>query len=261
MGCVAALLAIGAATLPVGSIVSATQAAFTPEKTPMASPAALAFVDQALAGSGPTLNDAIVRLGREVGPSEARALVLAHVLRVDAPVLATGRLRPLTDPAWSLARAELNGVGPSTTLGAWSSESVRAATTIRLVSAGDEQRWIDAQSPTLASNAVTLGTSGVVSLLSSINPATAVTAVVIGAGAAAADSTSHGTPAGSRAGDVIICRFVWRRNEVTSEWSEQHPFEVSRLRIGTPIAAVDIAIVRAGHLIEHDVIWSHAVAC
>ena len=261
MGCVAALLAIGAATLPVGSIVSSIQAAVTPEETPMASPAALAFVDQALVGSGPTINDAIARLGQEIGPAEARALVLAHALRTDTPLIAIGQLRPLADPSWSLARDEFDGLGPSVTRGAWSSETSRSATTIRLISAGDEQRWLASQSPTLARSAIELGTSGVVSLLSSINPATAATTIVIGAGAAAVDSASRGTPAGSRDGDVIICRFVWRTNEATSMWTDHHPLESSRLRLGVRIAAVDISVVRAGHLIEHDVVWSHATTC
>lgn len=261
IGCVSALLAIGAATLSTGRIIAAAQSVVDRSEPSSASPAALAFVDAALAGSGPTINDAINRLGQEIGPVEARALVLAHALRADSPALVTGRLRPLTDPAWSLARAEFNGVGPSVTIGAWSRESDRASTTIRLVSSGDEQRWLDAQSPTLASNAVDLGTSGVVGLVSSINPATAVAAIVIGAGAASADSASHGTPAGSRAGDLIICRYVWRTNAATPHWLDRHPLEASRLRIGTPIAAVDIAVVRAGQLIEHDLIWSHAIAC
>jgi len=261
MGCVAALLAIGAATLPVGSIVSSIHAAVTPEETPMASPAALAFVDQALVGSGPTINDAIARLGQEIGPAEARALVLAHALRTDTPLIVVGQLRPLADPSWSLARDEFDGLGPSVTRGAWSSETSRSATTIRLISAGDEQRWLASQSPTLARSAIELGTSGFVSLLSSINPATATAAILIGAGTAAVGSAPRGTPAGSREDDVIICRFVWRTNHATAMWVDHHPLEATRLRLGTPIPTVDIAVVRSGHLIEHELVWSHAVSC
>lgn len=261
VGCVAALLAIGATTLPASGIVAAVQSVFDRPEPPTASPAALAFVDAALSGSGPTINDAIERLGQEIGPTEARALVLSHTLRAATPPSATGRLRPLTDPAWALVRAEFNGVGPSVTSGAWSHETPRATRTLRLVSADDEQRWLASQSPTEASKAVEIGTSGVVSLISSVNPATAAASIVIGAGAAAAETASRGTPAGSREGDVIICRFVWRTNHATAMWIDHHPLEAIRLRLGTPIAAVDIAIVRAGHLIEHALVWSHAVSC
>ncbi|MEI6625976.1 MAG: hypothetical protein WCO40_06500 [Thermoleophilia bacterium] len=261
VGCVAALLAIGATTLPASGIVAAAQSVFDRSEPPMASPAALAFVDAALTGSGPTINDAIERLGQEIGPTEARALVLSHTLRAATPPAATGRLRPLTDPAWALARSEFNGVGPSVTSEAWSNEAPRATRTLWLVSADDERRWLASQSTSGAAKAIELGTSGVVSLLSSINPATAATTIVIGAGAAAVDSASRGTPAGSRDGDVIICRFVWRTNEATSMWTDHHPLESSRLRLGVRIAAVDISVVRAGHLIEHDVVWSHATTC
>ena len=106
-----------------------------------------------------------------------------------------------------------------------------------------------------------LGTSGVVTLISSINPATAAAAIVIGAGAAAAETVKRGTPAGSREGDIIICRFVWRTNHATATWVDHHPLEATRLRLGTQIAAVEIAVVRAGHLIEHELVWSHAVSC
>ena len=261
IGCVAALLAIGATTLPASGIVAAVQSVFDRSEPPMASPAALAFVDAALSGSGPTINDAIERLGQEIGPAEARALVLSHTLRAATPPSATGRLRPLTDPAWALARAEFNGVGPSVTSGVWSHEAPRATRTLRLVSADDEQRWLASQSATGASKAIGLGTSGVVSLISSINPATAAAAIVIGAGTAAAETATRGTPAGSREDDVIICRFVWRTNEATATWIDRHPLEATRLRLGTPIAAVDIAVVRAGNLIEHALVWSHAVSC
>ncbi len=261
IGCVVALVALGAVMIPASGVVAAVQSAFSGTEPPAASPAALAFVDQAVAGSGPTINDAIGRLGQEIGPAEARALVLAHVLRTDAPLTPTGRLRPLADPSWSLARAEFDGRGPSVTSGVWSLETPRAATTIRLISAGDEQRWLASQSPTLARSAIELGASGVVNLISSINPATAAAAIVIGAGAAAVDSATRGTPAGSRDGDVIICRFVFRINQATATWTDQHPLESSRLRLDTNIAAVDISVVRAGHLIERDVMWSHATAC
>ena len=261
IGCVVALCSLGAMTIPASGVVATIQSAFSPTETPMASPSALAFVDRALAGSGPTINDAIVRLGHEVGPAEARAFVLDHALRTDTPRIAVGRLRPLADPSWSIARSEFDGLGPSVTSGAWSRETPRAATTIRLVSAGDEQRWLASQAPTLARSAIDLGTSGVVSLISSINPATAAAALVIGAGSAAVDSAARGTPAGSRDGDVIICRFVWRINEATSAWIDHHSLESSRLRLGKPIPAVDISVVRAGHPIEHDVVWSHATVC
>ena len=261
VGCVAALLAIGATTLPASGIVAAAQSVFDRSEPPMASPAALAFVDAALSGSGPTINDAIERLGHEIGPTEARALVLSHASRAATPPAVTGRLRPLTDPAWALARAEFNGVGPSVTSEAWSNESPRATRTLRLVSADDELRWLASQSTSGAARAIEFGTSGVVSLISSINPATAAAAIVIGAGAAAAETASRGTPAGSREGDVIICRFVWRTNDATAAWIYDHPLEATRLRLGTPIAAVDIAVVRAGHLIEHELVSSHAVSC
>jgi hypothetical protein len=261
VGCVVALLAVGSAALTADGIGAAVQSVFDRTPPPTASPAALAFVDAALTGSGPTINDAIERLSQEIGPTEARALVLAHALRAATPPAPTGRLRPLTDPAWALARAEFNGVGPNVTSEVWSHEAPRATHALRLVSVDDEQRWLASQSPSRASKAVELGTSGVVGLISSINPATAVAAIVIGAGAAAAETATRGTPAGSREGDVIICRFVWRTNAATSRWIDRHPLEASRLRLGNPIAAVDIAIVRAGHLIEHQLVWSHAVSC
>jgi len=261
VGCVTALLVIGATTLPVSGIVAAVQSVFDHSEPLTASPAALAFVDAALTGSGPTINDAIERLGQEIGPTEARALVLSHALRAATPPAATGRLRPLTDPAWALARAEFNGVGPSVTSGVWSNEAPRATRTLRLVSADDERRWLASQSTSQASKAIELGTSGVVSLISSINPATAAAAIVISAGAAAAETATRGTPAGSREGDVIICRFVWRTNHATAMWIDHHPLEATRLRLGAPIPAVDIAVVRAGHLIEHELVWSHAVSC
>ena len=84
---------------------------------------------------------------------------------------------------------------------------------------------------------------------------------MIGAGTAAAETGTRGTPAGSREDDVIICRFVWRTNEATATWIDHNPLEATRLSLGTPIAAVDIAVVRAGHLIEHALVWSHAVSC
>jgi hypothetical protein len=261
VGCVAALLAIGAATLPATGIVAAVQSVFDRSELPTASPAALAYVDAAITGSGPTINDAIERLSQEIGPSEARALVLAHALRAVTPPATTGRLRPITDPSWALARTEFNGVGPSVTSGAWSYEAPRATRTLRLVSADDERRWLASQSASGASRAVELGTSGVVTLLSSINPATVAAAIVLGAGAAAAETVTRGTPAGSREGDAIVCRFVWRTNEATAAWISDHPLEATRLRLGTQIAAVDIAVVRAGHLIEHELVWSHAVSC
>ena len=261
VGCVAALLAIGATTLPASGIVAAVQSVFDRSVPPTASPAALAYVDAAMTGSGPTINDAIERLSQEIGPSEARALVLSHALRAATPPVATGRLRPLTDPAWALARAEFNGVGTSVTSGAWSYEAPRATRTLRLVSADDERRWLASQSASGASRAIELGTSGVVTLISSINPATAAAAIVIGAGAAAAETVKRGTPAGSREGDVIICRFVWRTNHATATWVDHHPLEATRLRLGTQIAAVDIAVIRAGRLIEHELVWSHAVSC
>lgn len=261
IGCVVTVLALGVVTLPAHDIVAVTISVFETNEPTKASAAALAFVDQAIIGEGPTINDAITRLGYEVGQDEARALVLAHVRRAAGAPHARGRLRPLTDPAWALARAEFNGVGPSVTDGAWSSESTRAESTMRLVAARDEQRWLHAQSPTLARTAVDLGTAGVVGLISAINPATAVAGIVIGAGVAAAESATRGTPAGSRDNDVIICRFVWRTNETTAIWAEHHPLEASRLRLGTHIAAVDISVIRAGRLIQHDVIWSNARVC
>ncbi|MBJ7334521.1 MAG: hypothetical protein JHD05_07880, partial [Thermoleophilia bacterium] len=69
VGCVAALLAIGATTLPASGIVAAVQSVFDRSEPPTASPAALAYVDAAMTGSGPTINDAIERLSQEIGPS------------------------------------------------------------------------------------------------------------------------------------------------------------------------------------------------
>ncbi len=268
LACAVALFATGALLVRTGLVAglfAALQATRGGAVDDAASPAAIAFVDQALAPSNgtatPLLQDAIGRLGAEVGPSTARAIALDHALRRYLPIATATRLSPLADPSYALARPAYNGNGASTIRSAWSIETPRSPPVIRLVSLADEQRWSATQQPSNAERAVGLGTAGLASLASAIAPPLAVTMVVLDVVGAAASTPQRGTPAGSREGDIIVCRFVWRTNRATAAWIDQHPVEAVHLQLGERLPTVVLTVHRAGQLLQQSVVRSDATTC
>jgi hypothetical protein len=242
------------------------RAAAVPLERPAASrlPAdELAFLERALArppsADGPLVRDAIARLAGSVGPQAARAIAIDHALRRYA-LPPRGRRRALADPSWSLARPDLNGVGPGTPL-LWSEETPRAPSVLRLRTPADERRWRAAQSPTTAERVVEFGSAGIAAVLASINPATSAAAAAIEAGTAAAETPTRGIPSGSRDDDVVICRFVWRRNVAVPGWAAEHPVDALRLALGERLPAVELIVIRGGSILSRDVVRSHAETC
>ena len=68
-------------------------------------------------------------------------------------------------------------------------------------------------------------------------------------------------PSGSRQDDVLICRFVWRRNRARPGWAAAHPVDALRLALDQRLPAVELVVVRAGSILSHDVVRSHAMSC
>lgn len=223
----------------------------------------IAFLDRAIArapeADGPMLRDAIIRLSRSVGPAEARALALSHLARRYATT-PTGRLRALGDLSLLLARPEYGGLGAGTAA-VWSEESPRAAPVVRIVAPGDEQRWQRSQRAGYAERAVELGVTGVVALAGLLVPVTSLAAIGISAGAAAMDVEGTAIPSGSREDDVLVCRFVWRRNRAVPGWAAAHPVDALRLALDRRLPAVELIVVRAGTVLSHDVVRSDAATC
>jgi hypothetical protein len=258
---VASLAAAGAfAWLPRAAERAAAAVAPAP---PGPSAGDMAFLDRAVARpgdeSGPLLRDAILRLGRSIGPAAARALAIDHLQRQYAPATA-GRLRALGDPSFALARPAFNGVG-SGTADVWSDEVVRAASTVRLINADDERRWRASQRTTIATRVVDLGVSGAIALAGAINPDTAVVSLGLSAGAAAMAVEGIGIPSGSRDDDVLLCRFVWRTNRARPPWVAAHPADALRLALDQRLPAVELTVVRAGAVLSRDVVRSDASTC
>ncbi|MCX6390921.1 MAG: hypothetical protein NTX95_00245 [Actinobacteria bacterium] len=223
----------------------------------------VAFLDRAIArgpeADGPMLRDGITRLAQSIGPDAARALAIDHLLRRYA-VAPTGRVRALGDPSLALARPAYSGVGPGTTE-LWSEESPRASATARIITRDDERRWEAAQRMPLAAHAVELGASGAIALAGMINPETAVVSAAMSVGAAAMDVPTIAIPSGSREDDVLICRIVWRRNRAAPGWAAEHPVDALRLALDQRVPAVELVVIRAGVILSHDVVRSHASAC
>ncbi len=268
LACAVALFATGALLVRTGLVAglfAALQATRGGAVDDAASPAAIAFIDQALAPSNataaPLLQDAIVRLGAEVGPSTARAIALDHALRRYLPIATAIRLKPLADPSYALARPAYDGNGASTIQSAWSIETPRSPPAIRLVSLADEQRWSATQQPSDAERVVELGTAGLAGLASAIAPPFAVAMVALDVVGAAATTPQRGTPAASREGDIIVCRFVWRTNRATAAWIDQHPVEAVHLQLGERLPAVVLTVHRSGQLLQQSVVRSDATTC
>lgn len=223
----------------------------------------IAFLDRAIArdldDDGPMLRDAIVRLAQSIGPAAARAMAIDHVQRQYTPLHAS-RLRALGDPSFSLARPAFSGVG-SGTREVWSEETPRAPTAVRIVTAEDESRWRSRQRTTLATRAVELGVSGAVALAGAVSPVTAPVSIGLGAAAAAMDVTGIAIPSGSREDDVLLCRFVWRRNRAQPRWVEEHPADALRLALGRRVPAVELTVIRGGSVLTRDVVRSDATTC
>ncbi|MGI9117695.1 MAG: hypothetical protein ACR2JV_08705 [Gaiellales bacterium] len=266
IGVVTALVASGAAAgafawLPRTVQRAATLADGGPETAP--DPGGLAFLDRAIArrpgSDGPLLRDAIARLGRSLGPDAARATAIAHVI-ASYGAAPPGRRSALADPSLALARPAYDGRGRGTP-SVWSEETPRAPTVARLVTASDESRWRDRQRASIAQRVVDLGVSGAIGLAGAINPETSAVAIGIGAGAAALDTAAAGVPAGSRDDDVLVCRFVWRRNRAVAGWAATHPVDAPRLALGRRLPAVELIVVRAGAALSRDVVRSDATAC
>ncbi len=268
LACAVALFATGTLLVRTGlvaGLVAALQETRGGAVDGAASPAAIAFVDQALAPSNasaaPLLQDAIGRLGAEVGPSTARAIALDHALRRYLPIATAIRLKPLADPSYALARPAYDGNGASTIQSAWSIETPRSPPAIRLVSLADEHRWSATQQPSNAERAVGLGTAGLATLASAIAPPLAVAMVVLDVVGAAAATPQRGTSAGSREGDIIVCRFVWRTNRATAPWIDQYPVEAVHLQLGERLPTVVLTVHRAGQLLQQSVVRSDATTC
>ena len=258
---VAALVAGGAFAWLPHAIAQAASAS-TPG-SPSPATADVAFLDRAIAhdagDEGPMLHDAIQRLAQAIGPAAARAMTIDHLLRHYAPVT-TGHMRALGDPSLALARPAFNGAGPGAA-DVWSDETPRAPSVARIVTAADEAHWRGSQHATLATRAVELGVSGAIALAGAINPETGAVSIGLSAGAAAMDVESIAIPSGSREDDVLLCRFVWRRNRAAPAWVARHPGDALRLALDERQAAVELTVVRGGAVLSHDVVRSHATTC
>ncbi|MGI9187220.1 MAG: hypothetical protein ACR2J9_06830 [Gaiellales bacterium] len=259
---VGALAANGAfAWLP--RVLARTTTVLAPDRAASPTSADLAFLDHAIArdrdADGPMLRDALLRLAQTVGPTAARAIAIDHLLRQYAPLPAR-RLRALGDPSFALARPAFSGVGPGTSE-LWSQEEPRAPTAVRIVTADDERHWRGSQRATIATRAVELGVSGAIALAGAVSPATTPVSIGLGAAAAAMDVTSIAIPSGSREDDVLLCRFVWRRNHAQPQWIASHPADALRLALEQRVPAVELTVIRGGGILTRDVVRSHATTC
>ena len=259
---VAALAAVGAFAWLPRVVDAAALAVADDDEVPLPRDD-VAFLDRAIArgvdSDGPMLRDGITRLGQVIGPAAARALAVDHLLRRYA-IAPRGRVRALGDPSLALARPSYNGLGPGT-VDVWSEESSRAPSTARIVTRSDERRWESGQRATTAARAVELGVSGLITLAGMINPQTSAVAAALTVGAAAMDVPTIAIPSGSREDDVLICRFVWRRNRAAPGWAAAHPVDALRLALGRRVPAVELVVIRAGTILSREVVRSHAVAC
>ena len=262
---VEAIAIVGAIVLVVGAAAAAGAFSALPAFAlgPSGpSPAALAYLDRAIArpaGDGPTIADALLRLAPEVGPARARALAIDRLLRVYAAPGPTRR-EALADPSWALERTELDGIGVATTE-VWAVETERAPATARIVDARDEGAWSASLRPSTAERAVGLATSAATAAVGAIGPEVSFAALVLGTAAGALDAPARGVPPGSRTGDAVVCRFVWRRNEAVPGWAADHPVDAGRLALGRKLPVVELTIVRAGAPIAHVAVRSRATAC
>lgn len=229
---------------------------------PEPAPAALAFLDRAIAsadGDAPPLNDAVQRLAGSVRPDTARALAIDRLLRRYAAA-GPGRREALADPSWALADDRYDGLGPATAA-VWSEETPRAPSVARIVSRQDERAWAMRQRPTTAGRVVGLATSAAVGLATAVSPELSVSVALMDAGAAALADTTNAIPAGSRTDDALICRFVWRRNAARPGWAPDHPVGALHLSLGRRVGAVELTVVRAGRIESHLVVRSDATTC
>ena len=260
-----AIAVVGAVVLVVGAAAAAGAFSALPAFAlgPSGpSPAALAYLDRAVArpsGDGPSIADALLRLTPEVGTATARALAIDRLLRVYAPP-GPMRREALADPSWALERDALDGVGPATA-GVWAVEIERAPATARIVEASDEAAWSARLRPSPAERAVGLATAAATAAAGAIGPEVSFATFVLGAAAGALDVPARGVPAGSRTGDALVCRFVWRRNEAAPGWAADHPVDAGRLALGRALPVVELTVVRAGAPIAHVAVRSDATAC
>lgn len=230
---------------------------------PVPSPAAVAFLDRALAPgpNGPALHDAIGRLATEIGAPRAEALAITALATRHLASHRGGRREALADPSLALARSDLDGIGPSTAAGAWADEAVRAAPSIRIAGADAERAWRASLDPGLAARAIDGVAASAASAFGSLNPAAA--AAVMGASAmtAAGHTPTRGAPAGSREDDVLVCRPLWRVNRADPAWVRRDPHAAARLTLGRRYAAVELLVVRAGVIIQRAMVRSNATRC
>lgn len=260
----AAVAAIVAAAIAAGAFTrlpAVAARAFDDGRSPSA--AELAYLDRAVArpadANGPALADAIRRLAPVVGADRARALAVDRLLRTYA-VAASPRREALADPSWALTRPAFDGDGPGTEA-VWSIETERAPAAVRLIDPGDEARWADRQRPSTVTRAVDVATAAAIAAAGAVGPEVSLAALVLGAGAAVLEEPERGIPAGSRDGDAIVCRFVWRRNAAAPGWAADHPVDALRLALDERLPAVELTVVRAGQVCAHAVVRSHATTC
>lgn len=230
---------------------------------PAPSPAALAFLERALAPDprAPALHDAVGRLAAEVGAGRAHALAVDAVAVRHLPPAPTGRVEALADPSLALARPDLDGVGAPAEPGVWAEESPRAAPSIRIAGPEAERAWRAALDPGLAERAIDGAAATAASAFSSLNPAAAAAVMGTSALTAAGRDPEHGAPAGAREDDVLLCRPVWRVNRATPDWVRRHPHAAARLALGRRHPAVELVVVRAGHVIQRALVRSDATRC
>jgi hypothetical protein len=261
---VGALVAVGlaAARGDLGPAVALALRGLAGRDAPPApSAAALAYLDRSLTASddAPAVGDAILRLGGEIGPERAAALALERALRRHLP-RAGARARALADPAFALARPDLDGAGPPTA-DVWSDRAPRAAPSARIVDAAAERAWRASLVPAHPQRIADAAASGAAAAFGALNPAAAAAVLAIGAITAAGADLPRGAPPGSRDGDLVLCAPVWRINRATPIWADGHPHETLRLRLGERVAAVELTVVRAGTVIQRAVVRSDATRC
>ncbi len=258
IGCVAALL-LAVVALPTGTgtrLGSVITALWGNGGVPTLDPAALAFAERAISGAG-TPQDAIAVLG-----GDARALEAVHAIvrRRYATAPFAPHHAPLADPSLGRAVPALDGTGPPLD-GAWSVEEVRGLPSVRIITADDEARWMASRAPDRVERIIEAAAGGAVAVASAVNPGINAATIGVGAAVAAAATPERGVPAGSRSGDLVVCRIVWRTNLATPAWREARPAHATRLALGQRQAVVVLAVVRAGRVIQTAAVVSDATAC